>query len=139
MTTELAKPLSFEETVREKVRFILFDTMPEEKVDAFVQGVWNDFFEKQTQGYYNSDPKISKMQELVENEIRGKLKDMVKERVDAMFDDQQWSDTIDQNIRDTVVELAPMMFERLMAHLAQSMLNSIKNDIAQSLPSGDRY
>ena len=83
MSTEITKPLNMEELVRDKVRQLFMDMIPETAIDSLIKKEW-DLFTKDTVSYNKTQPSaLTKMvQEQIDKYAREHIIPFVQQRLD---------------------------------------------------------
>ena len=127
-----AQQPSMDQILKDRVRKVLFDTVPDEQIEALIKGAWDDFFKPQplrhAHGGIRPDrPWPSRFEKLVAAEIEMQLKPHIREAVQKTLADIQ-----DEGPAYTTVvinTLLPGLQESILNSFAQSVLSHVQSQL----------
>ena len=121
MGTDLQKPQSFQDIVRDRVRTVIMDAVPDEQIDALIQAEWKSFFESRKTTGYNSTTLPSPFSQMVESAIRNELKEKVRAQVNTMMDGFNVEDDVDS----AVARLAPKVLKSVIEEFTRTVIQNV--------------
>lgn len=127
MAAEIAYPATTADLLRERVRKVLLDAVPDEALDTMLKAEWKAFFDPIRQ--YGGGPlgRPSPFQQLVAAEIRSQLEAVVKQAIASEIQ-QQYSPERGRNeiVGDIVKKMAPSILESVAEEFARKALQALR-------------
>lgn len=114
------------DTVRDKVRTTIVNSIPDDQIDKLVQNEWKQFFDKPTDRWNSND--ASPFQKMVRAEIEKLIRERVVVEVNAELDRFQklvWENNARGSIREMVKVYAPSVLEGMAESMAVQCLNKL--------------
>ena len=121
------------DTIREKVKATIVESIPKEQIDGLIKTEYNKFFDQPGVSSWDK-PKLSPFQELVNEAIKAELQERLKAAIKAEVDKLgvNWNATAGSYIESTTKQLGPALLEGLVG----SMVNNAVMRLRQDLQSG---
>lgn len=141
----LTIPKDAAQIMRDKVRTMFVELIPEGKLDEMIQAEWSHFFEthaeaKRSQSWgYSSQAKPdeanwSPFELMTRRLIREQMEEHVKEQVKAAVESISWNNEDGQEILAKIVkEAAPHIWEAAVGRMISEAANVIQNNLQQML------
>ena len=121
---EIVETQTLVDLVREKVRKVLFENMPQEKLDQYITNEYNSFF-KETKGSYGSSVS-SPLRDMIYKEIRESMDKKIKEYVNKEVN-TYWNNYGESMICDLAKRIAPEVQIAISQNITQRTLEAIRN------------
>ena len=131
MTDAIAKPQDFESIVRDKIRKVLFDSIPDEQIDTLIKAQYAKLFEKSRDRYDNVQD--SEFNRMVNTEIQKTMTIQIKETVERCFKEQWTQELSDRILEDVVKKFATSAIAGLAQDLVAMSLNNFRNQLTQRI------
>ena len=122
MGNKLAK-FDVTQHIRDRVRAVLLEALPEEALDQAIQAEWSRFFvsTKDRYGSEHASPFSDMVQSLLAERVRAKVIGWL----DANFE-QEWDGRTQKLVGPLVAELVPIVQERMHVELVSQALNDLR-------------
>jgi len=119
---ELTKPQNFEEIVRDRVRKVIFEAVPDEQIDKLINKEYERLFQKD--GSYYGNKAVSPFERMVRTE----LEDVYKGKIQEFCAKIIWGDVDSIKLLKKVAkECSGEVLEGLSVRIIQNMAQSIQN------------
>jgi len=121
---------SVTDVLRERVKKVMFDSLPDEMIDEMLKKEYASFSEEHT-SYGNTKP--SEFSVIVAGELKERLTAKVKAWMDANFQ-EQWDEVGDLGgtlIAEAAAELAPLVQKAFVVDICARTVAQIKNNLPQ--------
>lgn len=114
-------PVSFEDAVKQRLKSVVAELIPEER--------WDDIVRKTVEQFEKSDlPKI------VRDELIIKYREMIKEEFSKPEWVGQWAqdtnELVSEKVRQLIIESAPLVFASMMQGAMHSVMQDFRNGLA---------
>jgi len=128
--TELTTATNFQEVVRDRIKTVLFDSIPDGQVDALISNEYKAYFESKS-GYNGTEPS------LFSKEVRSIIKELMAKKLKEELGkivDETWNGTDHgpRLIKKAIVELAPLALEGMMSDLIGNAVSNLRAQIQDS-------
>lgn len=120
--SQLAKPETFQDLVRDKVRTVIMESIPPEQIDSLILKEYDNMFKSP---YHNEK---SPFQKLVEVEIKAFMGEKLKEYVNNQMM-QSWTNGQQAVTKQAIELFAPAALEAIASEVVQSALNNFRNQL----------
>lgn len=129
MSTELGAPISFAQEVTDKVRQLIMNAMPEEKLQGILNAEYKKYFEGTNgyNGYYKS-----KFEEMVEQAIRSEMHTRI---LNAVKEYLQGIDMgIEERTKEILAAITPAVMQGFQQHVAADVARTFINNFVSQRP-----
>lgn len=131
MSSELAKPESFQDIVRDRVRKIIMDAVPDGQIDSLVKKEYEAFFEDRVSSGYHKEVIPSDFKKMVQVEIKAMVESKIKEYIGTKMTNLWDSNTHGNKLLEEVTRAyAPVAMQAVMADIVSISLNNFRNQLA---------
>lgn len=120
--------VSLGDVVREKVKKVLLDAIPEESINSLIKKEYEQFFEENKDRYNNRPVGPSPFSLLIKAEIEVQLKVLVKDKINEQLKDMKY-DSDGQFMGDMVAKMAPFVLEGISKSIASHCIQQLRNHI----------
>lgn len=128
---EISKPQNFEEIVRDRVRKVIFDSVPDEQIDNLIKAQYDKLFVGERPTYGNTT-NPSTFERMVEGVLMAKIKDKVATFVEAQISGE-WNDDIGARVVGEVArKFATVSLESLASRLVSESLQNFRNSLSNN-------
>jgi hypothetical protein len=125
--TELTTAANFQEVVRDRIKSVLFDSIPDGQVDKLIQNEYKAYFEKNTR--YNTtepSPFSKEVSKIIKELMSVKLKEELGKIVDETWNGKDHGPRL---IKEAAAELAPIALEGMMTSMMGNAISSLRAQI----------
>ena len=127
MSTEIQE-FDLTTAIRNRVRGVIIDAIPDEQVDEMIRAEFQGFF-KERKVNYGRDVAPSRFAELIKKHIEALLNEKIREWLDKNFD-QVWSDDdCELLVGEMVGEFTPIVQKKMAADIVSRALFEFKNTL----------
>lgn len=129
MSTDLSTEITFAQSVTDKVRKLIMDSMPEEKLQAALQAEYDKYFvEKQDNWSREKTP--SHFQKMVESEIRSQLQARIQTDVSKYLSDNVVWNT-NERTAAIIAGIAPVVMDSWVKAATTDICRTFINGMMQ--------
>jgi hypothetical protein len=116
MTTDISTPITFAQEVTDKVRQLIMNAMPEEKVQAVLKAEYDKYFTDKPDRWNN--PGKSPFSQLVESEVKRVVEQKVREEVNKYLYDLVWENNGKEHAEAILAEITPAVMHAMAKQTA---------------------
>lgn len=132
--SDLAKPESFQEIVRDRVRTIIMEAVPASEIDKLVKREYDSFFEDSKDPYNRHQ--VSPFKTMVKGFLQDQIKELVKKEVESVLLQEYNPSGMGRKVmQDTVREMTPIV----MQAMSETLISAALEQFRQSLASNRTY
>lgn len=128
--TELAKPDNFQDLIRDKIRTVIMNTIPDDQIDALINREYKYFFEDRIEGNYNKTVVQSPFKVIVNDEIRkfvtAKIQEFIKTKMTNVWDSEVNGNRL---LEEVVKSHAPLAMESIMRNIVTNSFNQFRDNL----------
>jgi len=125
MSTELTKPQNFEEIVRDRVRTVIMNAVPDEQIDLLIKKEFDKFFTHKE--YNHSNTQFGTMvNTAIQAAMSTKIKAYVEKSLDTTWNEQNMGQSVSEEL---VAKLAPVALQAVAANIVSIALNNFRNNL----------
>ena len=111
------------DTIREKVKDYIIQSIPKEQLDQLIKQQWDAFFQDKSNNWERKPSEFNRLvQDAIQKEIQVKIDEAVREELKRFA--SSWDSTGQKVIKDAVSQYAPAFIEGLAAHATQAILQA---------------
>jgi len=130
MNSDLAKPETFQDIVRDRVRKIIMDAVPDGQIDSLVKKEYDAFFEDRVSTGYHKEVIPSDFKKMVQAEIKAMVESKIKEHVCARITNKWDSDLHGNKLLEEVTKAyAPLAMQSVMENIVSVSLNKFRDQL----------
>lgn len=122
-TTIATATATISDTIRDRVRAAVFDTLPPDTIDAYIKREWAEFTTGWEQ-YGQKQP--SPLQRLIRAEFEASLKPIISARITEAIGNWHSEDN-DALIAEIVRKMAPDIFTAMLEGVAVQAIRNLRN------------
>ena len=125
--TELTTAANFQEVVRDRIKTVLFDSIPDAQVDALIQNEYKAYFETRTE-YNRKEPSLfsKEVTKIIKELMSEKLKEEIGKILNEEWDGNDYGPRLTKKAAE---ELAPLAMETMMSNMLAGALSNLKAQI----------
>lgn len=118
----LAKPETFQDLVRDRVRTVIMDSIPAEQIDNLIKKEYDNMFKSEYHG------RKSPFQEMVAVEIKAFLAERLKEYVKTQLTGT-WVNNTEEATKSAVEQFAPAALRAVMGQVVSTALSNFHSQL----------
>jgi len=142
--TALQKPKNLEEIMREKVRLIFADMIPDETLDAMITDEWQRFAKGDKDRYGNRE-KLSDLDKIIREAVGGWAKKELAPRINARINQamqehwqvqngqKTWDDVVDEALKKLVKDIGQTMVEFILSNFSAQVMQGVQQSISSMM------
>lgn len=131
MTMEIATPVTFAQEVTDKVRKLIMDALPEEKVQEVLRKEFDLYFSDKCDRWGNKEK--SQFNRLIEQEIKKQVELLVHTNVHNYLSNFIFADKASEHAKLVLAEITPVVLQAMSQQAAIDVASSFVLGIKQSL------
>lgn len=137
--TDLMKAQNFEQIVREKVRQVLFDAMPDSQIDAYVQKEFKSFFDEPKDAWGKPNGMKSEFAKMVHKEMMDVMRPQIVDAIESFLKSQVDANEVldfgqswkQKFAEDFVEKCAPVIWRSITSDLISSAFANFRNQVTR--------
>jgi len=125
--TELTTAANFQEVVRDRIKTVLFDSIPDGQVDTLIQNEYKAYFETRKE-YNRKEPSLfsKEVTKIIKELMAEKLKNELGKIVNEEWDGNDYGPRL---TKKAAAELAPIAIENMMSNMLALAMSSLRSQI----------
>ena len=141
---DLTKPKNMEEVMREKVRLLFMDMIPDESIDQMVMDEW-ERFSKGAKDRWGNRTQESDLQKIIKKAVHDWVSEELAPRINARISlfvqehwqiktgQKTWDDVVDQSLKELTEKIGGTLVDFLMADLTATVLHGVQSSISNMI------
>jgi len=116
----------FKELLHDKLRVIIADALPKEKIDEMVRSEWDAYFSDTEYRNGKKSPFREMMGTIIQEELKKSITEKVKERVATAIQHWEQNSGVSQMIGDVVEQAAPFALRSMAKDMAGEVIRNMQ-------------
>lgn len=137
MSNEVSVPITFAQEVTDKVRQLIMNAMPEEKIQAVLKAEYDNYFMGKGDRWGNSSK--SQFANLVEHEIKIFVEQRVRTEVSTYLNDLVWGNHGKEYAQTILAEITPVVLDAMAKQTAFTVASAFVNGVQSAMNQNRTY
>lgn len=132
--TEIATPITFAQEVTDKIRQLIMNAMPEDKLQGILQAEYNKYFEPKVDRWNTSEK--TDFAKLVDREIVAFMEQRVRQEVHEYLSKLVYSDMGKEQAQTILAEITPAVLKAMAQQSALQVASCFMQGLQNTMNRG---